>query len=116
MVKKLIEKAKFEHYLAQNEIVKILEDNSCCDFLFSCANNIREKYVGNENHLRGLIEFSNVCKQNCNYCGIRAKNQNCKRYRLSETEIEDCIKQALKFDYKTLVLQSNLSACLIQSS
>lgn len=74
--------------------------------LFEAANRVRAKYVGDEVHLRGLIEFSNYCKQNCLYCGFRRDNKNVTRYRLSEDQIIKFAKDASELGYKTVVLQS----------
>lgn len=75
--------------------------------IFATADEIRRKYVGEEVYLRAIIEFSNVCTQNCLYCGLRAQNSSVKRYRMS---VQDIIKQA-EFIAKlgtigTVVLQS----------
>lgn len=74
--------------------------------LFEAADRVRKKYVGNEVHLRGLIEFSNFCKQNCLYCGLRRDNKNLKRYRLTEEQIIAFAQKANELGYKTVVLQS----------
>ncbi len=74
--------------------------------LFAAADRVRKKYVGDEIHLRGLIEFSNYCKQNCLYCGLRHDNKNISRYRLTEKQILDFAKHASELGYKTVVLQS----------
>lgn len=102
----LIRKAEQTHILDKNEIVRLLEDNSCNEELFNAADSIRKKYVGDEVHLRGLIEFSNICKRNCLYCGLRASNSNVKRYRLTPDEIIDLAKKAVDYGYKTIVMQS----------
>ena len=104
-MKDLILKAKNKHDLSFDEIVSLLKyENS--DEIFVAANEVREKYVGNDVHIRGLIEFSNVCKQNCKYCGIRAKNKCVERYRLNEDDIIKTVLEATNFGYKTIVLQS----------
>jgi len=74
--------------------------------LFERANKIRHKYVGDEIHLRALIEFSNICKRQCLYCGLRSENKNIERYRLNEDEILTSVKKAVDLEYKTIVLQS----------
>ncbi len=66
---------------------------------------LRLKYYGNKVYLRGLIEFSNYCKNNCFYCGIRAANNGVQRYRLTETEILDACAQGYKIGFRTFVLQ-----------
>ena len=100
----LIKKAEETHELTKEEIVKLLSEDS--DELFLAANRVRKKYVGDEVHLRGLIEFSNYCKQNCLYCGFRRDNKNVTRFRLSEDEIIKFAKDASELGYKTVVLQS----------
>ncbi len=102
----LIKKAELAHILDREEIIKILEDDNCNEELFNAADRVRKKYVGDEVHLRGLIEFSNICKRNCLYCGLRASNKNVKRYRLSPDEIIDLAKKAVSYGYKTIVMQS----------
>ena len=66
----IIEKAKFTHNLTKEEIIYLLSDSSINEELFAVADEIRKKYVGDEVHLRGLVEFSNICRQNCLYCGL----------------------------------------------
>ncbi|MTK13620.1 MAG: [FeFe] hydrogenase H-cluster radical SAM maturase HydE [Clostridiaceae bacterium] len=102
----LIKKAELAHILDREEIIKILEDDNCNEELFNAADRVRKKYVGDEVHLRGLIEFSNICRRNCLYCGLRASNKNVKRYRLSPDEIIDLAKKAVSYGYKTIVMQS----------
>ena len=102
----LIEKAKQIHQLSKEEIISLLNDNSINNELFNAANEIRHKFVGDEIHLRALIEFSNICQRNCFYCGVRAENKNIDRYRLTPDEIIKLADNALKSGYKTIVLQS----------
>ncbi|WP_293983192.1 [FeFe] hydrogenase H-cluster radical SAM maturase HydE [uncultured Clostridium sp.] len=101
----IIEKAKSTHNLAEHEILELLKNESINEILFNAADEIREKYLGNAVHLRGLIEFTNICKRNCMYCGLRRDNNNLKRYRLTENEIFDFAKKAVNYGYKTIVLQ-----------
>lgn len=65
----------------------------------------RKKYYGNRIYIRGLIEISNICKNNCLYCGIRCSNTNCSRYRLSPDEILECCHEGYKLGFRTFVLQ-----------
>ena len=104
-MKDLILKAKNKHDLSFDEIVTLLKYQNHNEIFFA-ANEVREKYVGDEVHIRGLIEFSNVCKQNCKYCGIRAKNKCVERYRLKENDIIQTVLEATNLGYKTIVLQS----------
>ena len=95
---------KFE--LSKNEIIEILQDDNINTELFKTADELRKKYVGDEIHLRGLIEFSNICKRGCKYCGLRSKNRKLERYRISHDEIIFCAKSAVNMGYRTIVLQS----------
>lgn len=61
---------------------------------------------GTNVYLRGLIEFSNICKQNCLYCGLRSANRTLERYRLTPEEITDCCREGYELGYRTFVLQS----------
>ena len=105
-MKKNINQAVNTHTLSKSEIIDILKDNSINEYLFEKANEVREKYVGNDVHLRGLIEFSNICKCSCKYCGLRKDNLKLERFRLSPEEIVDFAKKASEYGYKTVVLQS----------
>ena len=90
----------------KQEIIDILSDNTKNDWLFKEADQIRHENVGDEVHLRGLIEFSNICKRQCKYCGLRAPNKEVERYRLSEVDILQTAKKAVDMGYRTIVLQS----------
>jgi biotin synthase len=76
------------------------------DELYKKADKIRKENVGDEIFLRGIIEFSNYCKKDCNYCGIRKSNKNIFRYRLPDEEILDVCRSAEKANITTVVLQS----------
>ena len=90
----------------KQEIIDILQDNTKNDWLFKEADKIRRENVGDEIHLRALIEFSNICKRQCLYCGLRSPNKEVERYRLSKEEILFSAKKAVDLGYKTIVLQS----------
>jgi biotin synthase len=62
--------------------------------------------VGEEIHLRGIVEFSNICVQNCLYCGLRRDNQNLRRYRMTPGEVLESAKKVQTVGIRTLVLQS----------
>ncbi len=103
---KILEKAIKTHHLSKMEIIELLGNNNFDNNIFAAADNVRKKYVGNEIHLRALIEFSNICKQNCFYCGVRAANQNIERYRMVPDGIITLAQNAINKGYKTIVLQS----------
>lgn len=91
---------------SRNDIIEILKDDLNNDWLFSLADKTREEYVGDEVHLRGLIEFSNICKRQCKYCGLRCEDKFIDRYRISKENIISYAEHAVNMGYKTIVLQS----------
>lgn len=74
--------------------------------LFQSARQEKEKVFGKRIWLRGLIEFSNICRNNCDYCGIRRDNKNLERFKMSEKEILGCLKFISKANYGSVVYQS----------
>ncbi len=74
--------------------------------LWRKADDARRDGVGDEVHLRGLIEVSNHCVRQCHYCGLRAGNRDLLRYRMSVEEILDCARAAVRFGYGTVVVQA----------
>ena len=92
---------------SDSEILHIIktEDNEEIESLFTQARKIREEHYGKSVYFRGLIEFTNYCKNDCYYCGIRCSNKNIERYRLSPDEILDCCRTGDKLGFKTFVLQ-----------
>ncbi len=102
----IIKKAIESHSLNKSELIELLSTNNWNENLFSAANFIREKFVGNEVYLRALIEISNICQNNCKYCGLRRDNKTIERYKLGEAEIIECAKNAVSLGFKTIVLQS----------
>jgi biotin synthase len=91
----------------KNEIIEWLrcEDQERLDELWKMADETRSRYVGNEVHLRGLLEISNTCVRRCAYCGINASNSTIERYRMPEDEILACAREAAGFGYGTVVMQ-----------
>lgn len=89
--------------ITKERIIQILSSDT--DDLFIFANKIREEHKGNNVHLRALIEYTNICKCNCLYCGLRCENKNIDRYRMSIDEILNCVENAVNNNFKTIVLQ-----------
>lgn len=89
--------------LTKSEIVNLLKSSD--EELFCRANEIRKQYKGDKVLLRALIEFTNICKCNCFYCGLRCENKKVERYRLTEDEILNCAKKAINEGLQTIVLQ-----------
>lgn len=81
-------------------------DSSALETLWERADETRKANVGDEVHLRGLIEISNYCCRLCGYCGLRAGNKGIERYRMSSDEILACAHQAVEFGYGTVVMQA----------
>ncbi len=102
----LIEKARKRHELTASELQELLENSSCEEELAYAADEVRHEFVGDGIHLRGLIEFSNICRQNCMYCGLRRENGKAERYRLLPREIVRLAEKARDLGYHTVVLQS----------
>lgn len=104
LIKKL-SKTKHLDFLEWKELIE-RKDQIDRKELYALSEKIRKRYYGNKIYVRGLIEFSNFCKNNCYYCGIRQSNHEVKRYRLKDEEILDCCHQGYKLGYRTFVLQS----------
>ena len=103
----LLETARESHYLHKDEIIKLLQvEGRQYEKLLSVADEVRQEYLGDEVHLRALIEFSNYCRRNCYYCGLRRDNDALSRYRMQPGEIHNAARQAAQIGYKTIVLQS----------
>lgn len=107
MMKDILHRAKETHSLKKDEIVSLLREEKFEEDLFKTADDVRHQFVGDEVHLRGLIEFSNICKNNCLYCGLRRDNKNIERYRMEPDDIIETARQAAEdFGFKTIVMQS----------
>jgi biotin synthase len=92
--------------LSKPEITELLADEQNEDKLFKQADEVRKQNVGDAVHLRGLIEFSNICRNNCLYCGIRKGNAKVCRYRMSPEELVETARKAADMGFKTIVMQS----------
>ena len=101
-----LEKAQSGFELIHQDIVALLSaDETQSQALFALSDRVRRENVGDIVHLRGIIEFSNYCRQHCQYCGLRADNRSLHRYRLTEDDILSTARSAAECGYKTLVLQ-----------
>lgn len=92
--------------LPDDALKSLLETERFDGKLAEAADRRRREIYGDEVYVRGLIEFSNFCANNCYYCGIRAGNQNAVRYRLSKEEIISCCDEGYGLGFRTFVLQS----------
>lgn len=75
-------------------------------YIFRRADTVRKKYMGDEIHIRAIIEFSSYCRRHCAYCGLNALNASAERYRMTPTEIIETAIEGWEAGYKTVVLQS----------
>ena len=96
-----------KHHLSLSSYEKILEERTEADeeLAHRLARECTEKYYGRGVYTRGLIEFTNYCKNNCHYCGIQRGNQEVERYRLSKEEILSCCEEGYRLGFRTFVLQ-----------
>lgn len=96
----------YERKNAPDEALALLiDDTENRETLFEYSQKRRKEYYGTNVYIRGLIEFTNYCKNNCYYCGIRAGNANLNRYRLSKEDILSCAKNGYSLGFRTFVLQ-----------
>lgn len=103
-----VEKFLKDHSLSLEEYRELLgrwQEADVREVLKSEAVKLRKKYYEDKVFTRGLIEFTNYCKNNCYYCGIRKGNHNAQRYRLTKEEILECCKQGYELGFRTFVLQ-----------
>ncbi len=103
----LADRLESEHNLSDEGFYSVLtcDDPEFTDYLTEKAKAVRERIYGKAVYLRGLIEFTNYCRNNCRYCGIRCGNKNAERYRLSEEEIISCSDMGYELGFRTFVLQ-----------
>jgi len=99
----LIDKLAKEQILTKDEFKKLLSCNE--PYLHERAREARHQVYGKQIFIRGLIEFTNHCKHNCYYCGLRRDNAQVPRYRLSEEQILNCCRTGYDLGFRTFVLQ-----------
>lgn len=104
---KLIDKLEETSHLTKEEWTFLISSRSkeLAECLFQKARRWQRRYYGSRIYARGLIEFTNYCKNDCYYCGIRRSNQNADRYRLSKEEILECCQIGYGLGFRTFVLQ-----------
>ena len=102
-----IDRLRSEHHLPIEAYRELLtfQDAVVIDYLHQQAREVSLTQFGNKVYIRGLIEISNCCKNDCYYCGIRKSNTHVERYRLSKKQILDCCKEGYELGFRTFVMQ-----------
>lgn len=103
MIKKILEKEIFTH---QDIVTLLLAEGKDKEMLFARSAEVKKTHIGNKVYFRGLIEFSNICRKDCLYCGIRKSNTHVNRYSASDAEVLQAVDFAYKSKYASVVLQS----------
>ena len=126
----LIEKLDRDHWLSDEELLALVkagpagngeaeadeakaeaeESKAAAALLAEKADRLRRQIYGNQVYVRGLIEMTNYCKNDCYYCGIRRSNRDCDRYRLTEEQILACCREGYELGFRTFVLQGGEDA------
>ena len=103
----LIDKLQKEHTLTEYEYERLIRgcDSELMEYSAEKARQQAQRYYDNKIFIRGLIEISSYCKNDCYYCGIRKSNKDCSRYRLAKDEIIECCKEGYDLGFRTFVLQ-----------
>ena len=111
-MKNLIDKLEKNQILSKEEFVRLLaiSEKDDIDYLTERAKCIRDDTYGKRVFIRGLIEISNYCKNDCYYCGIRRSNKNAQRYRLSKEQILSCCENGYELGFRTFVMQGGEDA------
>ncbi len=106
-LEKLIDTLYATHTLTDEEFMQLIENRTpeISDYLFQKAREVQEANYSNHIYIRGLIEYTNYCKNDCYYCGIRASNRKAHRYRLDKETILECCKNGYDLGFRTFVLQ-----------
>ena len=106
-LKDLIDKLYSENILQKDEFIRLIDGRSeeLSQYLFEKARIRQQEYYGKDVYVRGLIEFTNYCRNDCYYCGIRKSAPKADRYRLSNEEILGCCSEGYALGFRTFVLQ-----------
>ena len=106
-MKKLIDRLHMTGSLDREQWIQLLSERSeeTDQYARDLGNKVRQQIYGNAIYVRGLVEFTNYCKNDCYYCGIRRSNKNAQRYRLTEEDILLCCQQGYELGFRTFVLQ-----------
>lgn len=108
----MVDEIKEKQNITQEQLHALLDtdDADIVAYLHAIAKETAQTIYGNHVFIRGLIEFTNYCKNDCFYCGIRRSNCNAKRYRLTKEQIMECCKEGYELGFRTFVLQGGEDA------
>lgn len=106
----LFKKLSVGEALTDDEWTLLIEGSYDRQLLYDSADEVRRQHYGEKVYIRGLIEISSFCNNNCYYCGIRCANTNAERYRLSDEEIFRCCDAGYRLGFRTFVLQGGEDA------
>ena len=111
-MKDLIDRLTTTQQLNKEEWMTLIDGRTpeLAEYVFEQARQVREQVYGKDVYIRGLIEFTNYCKNDCFYCGIRRSNRELSRYRLMKDQIMDCCRQGYQLGFRTFVLQGGEDA------
>ncbi|MDD4159592.1 MAG: [FeFe] hydrogenase H-cluster radical SAM maturase HydE [Synergistaceae bacterium] len=103
----MVDKLEKQRHLSKDELIFLISSRNCnlSEYLFEKSRNAMKCYYENNIYIRGLIEFTNFCKNACFYCGIRRSNLSADRYRLTEEQISQACKTGYDLGFRTFVLQ-----------
>ncbi len=103
----LADRLERDRILTKEEFTALIENRSdkLAEYVFEKARRIRHRIYGKDVYIRGLIEFTNYCGNDCLYCGIRRSNKNADRYRLTKEDILECCETGHSLGFRTFVLQ-----------
>lgn len=104
-MKKILDKLFLQNNAEEDELIKLIHSSEYDEYLFSKASQMRKKYYGDNIYIRGLIEISSYCKNDCYYCGIRASNKYAQRFRLMPEQILSCCDKGYELGFRSFVLQ-----------
>ncbi len=106
-IKNLIDILERDAHLERPDYLRLIEslDSESIDYAATAARRVRERVYGKSVYIRGLIEVSSICKNDCYYCGLRASNRDCERYRLDDGDILACCDEGYDLGFRTFVMQ-----------
>ena len=107
MLREVVDRIEKEQNIDRESLEFLLttKDRESVDYLHARARDTADRIYGKQIFIRGLIEFTNYCRNDCKYCGIRRNNRKADRYRLTEEEILSCCKSGYELGFRTFVLQ-----------